>query len=305
MIPPAERGEDERVGSPPTDRVVAIVELLANQQQPSSVASIASRLELNRSTVTSILLTLERAGWAVRNADRTYTLGSGLIGVAEAVRRSLPQSDEFTDTIEALAERSGCGVALVMVGATELSFVTVVGGQGRIPPGVGVGVRLPLIAPVAAAVIAHRGAQARRAWLDTVPDEERVEFDNALTQARRDGVTVFGLGGADPKALDVLAEVVEMLAEHPRRAALRQRVFELLAGLNGNPYTTEQLAGNGPLSVSYLAAPVFDNGQAVYELQLGPLRAAVSAADRDRYISDLRATAEKLSSLRFGDDSSS
>lgn len=290
------RDDDGRAGSPPTDRVVAVVEFLAGQQQPSSVATIVSRLELNRATVTSILLTLEHAGWAVRRADRRYTLGPGLIGVAGAVRRLWPLSAECGETIAALAERTGCAAALALVGTTGLSFVTVVRGRGRIPAGVDVGVRLPLIAPVAAAVIAHRDAAAQRAWLASADEADRPLFAEVLTEVQRSGVAVFGLGDADPKALDVLADVVDLLAEHPRQAALRQRVFELLAGLNANPYSAEQLAAARPLSVSYLTAPVFDGGQPVYELQLGPLRGAVSAAERDSYIDELRAAAEQLSS---------
>lgn len=287
--------DDKRVGSPPTDRVVAVVGLLAAQSQPSSVASIASRLELNRATVTSILLALERAGWAARNDDRKYTLGPGLIGIADTVRRLWPLSTESAHVIEKLAERAGCGAGLALVGPTELSFLTLVRGRGRIPAGVGVGVRLPLIAPVGATVIAHRDVRARQAWLESAHGVGRDVLDDVLDQVRQHGVVVFGLGGPGLEALDVLAEVVDLLAEHPRRAALRQRVFELLTGVNGNPYTAEQLATTQPLSVSYLAAPVFDKGEPTYELQLGPLRRDVSAAERDRYIREIRATAQQLS----------
>lgn len=290
------RDEVERVGSPPTDRVVAIVELLADQQLPSSVASIASRLELNRATVTSILLTLERAGWVVRQPDRRYQLGPGLMGVAHAVRTLWPVPPERNHIIEQLSERAGCGAALALVRSAEMSFLTVVGDQGQIPAAVGVGVRLPLVAPVAAAVIAHRDSHARRTWLDTAQLSARQRSSDLLEQARRSGVVVYGMGQTDPAALDVLAEVVGMLAEHPRRAALRQRVFQLLTGLGGSPYTAEELATSDALSVSYLAAPVFDKGEAVYELQLGPLQDRVGASERDRFVRDIRATAEQLSS---------
>ncbi|MEB3023122.1 helix-turn-helix domain-containing protein [[Mycobacterium] crassicus] len=288
--------EVERVGSPPTDRVVAIVGLLADQQQPSSVASIASRLELNRATVTSILLTLERAGWVVRQPDRRYLLGPGLMGVADAVRALWPVSPEHTHVIEQLSERVGCGVALALVGATEISFLTVVGGQGQIPAAVGVGVRLPLVAPAGAAVIAHRDAHTRRRWLGTAPVPERQFLSDLLDQAKNGGVVVFGMGQADPAALDVLAEVAGMLTEHPRRAALRQRVLQMLTGVGGNPYTAEELDTSEALSVSYLAAPVFDKGEPVYELQLGPLQDQASAPERDRYIREIHATAQRLSS---------
>lgn len=295
MARPGERDTDERVGSPPTDRVIAIVELLAGQRQPSSVASVASRLDLNRATATSILLALERAGWAARQADRGYLLGPGLIGVAEAVRLLSPVSAKRAQAIERLADRVGCGAALALVGSTELSFLTVVRGRGQIPPGIGAGVRLPLVPPVAAAVIANREAVTRQSWLASAQPEDRVLLDRVLAEARQNGVVVFGLG-AHPETLTVLTEVVELLAEHPRRDTLRQRVFELLTGLRGQPYAAEQLRTSEPLPVSYLTAPVFDEGQATYELQLGPLRAAVSPAERDHYVREIRATAEGLSS---------
>lgn len=90
------------------------------------MASIASRLELNPSTLTSILLALERAGWAVRQPDLRYTLGPGLIGVAEAVRETLPLSERFTQAVGELAHRAGCGASLALVGTAEMVFLSVV-----------------------------------------------------------------------------------------------------------------------------------------------------------------------------------
>lgn len=287
--------DNERTESPPTDRVVAIVELLASQPEPSSTALIASRLELNRSTTTSILTALEGAGWVARRSDRRYTLGSGLIGVAEAVRKTFPLSDRFTDAMEGLAQRTGCGAALAFVSATELTFLEVIRGLGQIPGGVEIGFRLPLQAPAGVAVIAHRDPQVQRAWLDTAPTEYRPAIEDALAQVRGTGAAVFGLGESDPAVLDVLGEVAELLAEHPRRGALRRRVFGMLTGIGGSPYTAKQLGTSEPLSVSYLTAPVFDGERAVYELQLGPLRPAVGSDERAHYIDELITTAKALS----------
>lgn len=77
-------------GSPPTSRVVSVVELLAARPDGCSVAEVTASLELNRATVTSVLAELERTGWARRRADRSYVLGPGLLGVTEAVRAALP-----------------------------------------------------------------------------------------------------------------------------------------------------------------------------------------------------------------------
>lgn len=289
------RDDGDRTGSPPTDRVVAILELLAGQPEPSSVASIASRLELNRSTATAILLALEHAGWVARQPDRRYGLGPGLLGVAEAVRASLPVSTRFTAVLDELVDQTGCGASLAVVGATDMTFLSVARGQSRVPAGVGAGLRLPLVAPAGAAAIAYRDTGTQQAWLASAPADQRPAFADVLTQLRDNGVAAFSLGAADTKMLDVLGEVVEMLAEHPRRGALRQRALELLIGLGGSPYTAAQFASPAALPVSYLIAPVFDDdGCTVYELQLGPLQPAVSAAQRRSYADALRTAASKL-----------
>lgn len=287
--------DNARTGSPPTDRVVSIIELLAQQSEPSSVASIASRLELNRATVTSILLALERAGWVVRLADRSYTLGPGMLGVAEAVRNALPLPDNHTEVLHDLAHATKCGVSLAMVGATEMTFVSVVRGVGHIPGGVGVGVRLPLTPPAGASVIARRDAASRQQWLAGAPHELRLAFSNLLDQLGNDGVAIFDFGDSNPEVLGVLGDVAELLSEHPRRSALRQRVFETLVSLGGKPYRTAQLESPEPLPVSYLSTAV-DNaaGHPAYEIQLGPLNPSLSAADRARYIHELRSAAAKL-----------
>lgn len=292
------RRDGDRTGSPPTERVVAIVELLAGGSEPSSVASIAAKLELNRSTTTSILSALEDAGWVTRHEDRRYSLGAGLIGVADAVRRSLPLSRDFVAVVDELAQRAGCGASISLVSTTELTFLHVVPGQGQIPAGVETGVRLPLVAPVGAAVMAHRERDAQDAWLASSRTVDRSLLADVLSQVRRSGVAIFGLGDSDPEILTVLGEVVELLAEHPMRTELRQRALGLLLGLSGHPYTAEQLDTADDLAISYLTAPVSNSdGHVMYELQLGPLRPGVSALDRDRYCTEIRSAADKLNRL--------
>ncbi|OBI89108.1 hypothetical protein A9X01_14235 [Mycobacterium asiaticum] len=286
----------QRPGSPPTDRVVAVIELLATQHEPSSVASIASRLELNRSTATSILLALENAGWVTRQADRRYTLGAGLIAVADAVHQAFPVSAEINHELEELARRAGCGATLAWVGSTDMTFLASVPGRRKMPAGVTVGLRLPVGAPACAAVIAHRDLPERREWLATAKPDDRDILEDVLSQIQSTHVAVYGLGESDPKVLDLLGEVADLLAENPQRTSLRRRMFKLFGELAPIPYTAEQLASKQPLSIGYLAAAVFADGKASYELQLGPLLPAVGRSERERYISEIRATADKLSS---------
>ncbi|MFJ9367626.1 helix-turn-helix domain-containing protein [Nocardia sp. NPDC101769] len=76
----------ERKGSPPTDRVIAIVELLARSREPMLHRVIAERLRLSKSTTWQILTSLERAGW-VSKRDARYSIGDGLATTVAHARR--------------------------------------------------------------------------------------------------------------------------------------------------------------------------------------------------------------------------
>ena len=130
---------------------------------------------------------------------------------------------------------------------------------------------------------------------DNPPLADLLALDDALTQVCDAGFVVFGLGEADLEVIGVLTEITQLLAEHPRRSALRQQVYELLAKLAGNPYTATELATAEDLAISYLAAPVFVRSRAVYEVQLGPLQPSVGPANRSVYIDEVKAAAAALS----------
>ncbi|MUL63908.1 hypothetical protein BOO86_05475 [Mycobacterium sp. CBMA 234] len=290
--------DSSRVDSPPTDRVIAVLEFIAAEPQPVSVAAMASRLELSRSTVTSILAALGRAGWVTRQADRRYRLGPGLLRVAGAVQTQLTPSAAFADVLSDLADRVGCAISLALVGQSEMTMVSIAAGPGQVPAGVDAGIRLPMTAPLGASVMAFRDRQLQQDWMGTVPQAQRPMLQALLHQVRRNGVAVFGADGVALEILEVLGEVVGLLAEHPRSGALRQRLFEFLSKLSARPYTAEELASDAELSISYLSAPVFDrDGNAVYELQIGSLKPAVTRAERDRYLSEIRSTTAVLTKL--------
>src|SRR5207249_1441728 len=63
--------------SPPTDRVIATVSLLATHpDEPLSLAELTRRLGVNKSTGHAILTSLAASGWVLRDpARKTYRLG--------------------------------------------------------------------------------------------------------------------------------------------------------------------------------------------------------------------------------------
>ncbi|WFR74792.1 hypothetical protein P9209_04675 [Prescottella defluvii] len=85
-----------------------------------------------------------------------------------------------------------------------------------------------MLAPAGAAVLAFADEARQRRWLGTVPREAQAETAAVLERIRTTGVGVWGIGAADPGTLDVLADVVELLAADPSQHTLRARVLALL-----------------------------------------------------------------------------
>ncbi|PTR21867.1 DNA-binding IclR family transcriptional regulator [Rhodococcus sp. OK519] len=282
-------------GSPPTDRVVAIMELLAGRDDACTIAEVADALGLSRSTVGAVLGSLDTHGWARRDADLRYRLGPRLAGVGEAARVAAGVPAGLDAALARLAAQVDCGAALGVVTTSEMTFLAVDAGRGRLPAGISAGTGLPLRAPAGAAVIAFADPARRRAWLDTAPAAVRAETAEVLEQIRTTGVGMWGIGAADPGMLDVLAEVVEHLGEDPSRNALRGRVVDLLGSISGRPYSAADLASDRTHPVSYLVAPVFGaDGRPAWELQIGPLRSAVTRDERAHYMESLTRTAREL-----------
>lgn len=281
--------------SPPTQRVVSVLELLAAAPHPQTSAQIADSLALSRSTVGNVLSALRARAWVNRRTDLTYEIGPGLLRVAERQQSKLAGGDPLRTALHALANEVGCGVALIRVDRDEIRFVAVVENRGRIPAGISVGTRLPLIPPGAATVVAHSPDAVRRAWLAAADPGERAHYEQVLADVRTLGAAVWGVDTNSLATLDVLADVVEHLADDTASSALRERILALLGGISGNAYSTGELAREAALPISYLSAPVLDpSGDPVAELLIGPLRTAVPKPERDHYLAALTATARTL-----------
>ena len=81
--------------SPPTERVVATVSLLAARpDEPLSLAELTRRLGVNKSTGHAILTSLAAAGWVLRDPTRkTYRLGPALVALGRQAAASFPALD--------------------------------------------------------------------------------------------------------------------------------------------------------------------------------------------------------------------
>ncbi|MFC8381141.1 helix-turn-helix domain-containing protein [Nocardia sp. NPDC057272] len=285
--------------SPPTQRVVSVLELLADADEPQTSAQIADCLALSRSTVGNVLSALRARGWVNRRGDLTYELGPAFMRTAERERSKLTEDSSLHAALQGLAEDVDCGVALVVVDGAEILFSAVVENRGRIPAGISVGTRLPLIPPAAATIVAHSSDLLRQPWLAAAEPGDRVKFEQLLGDIHVVGAAVWGVDSRSVATLDVLADVVDHLAHDPVSRTLRERVLALLGEISGTAYRPAELDTDMALPISYVSAPVFgSDGDVLAELIVGPMRAAVSRAERDRYLAAVIAAAKVIPGLR-------
>lgn len=143
-----------------------------------------------------------------------------------------------------------------------------------------------------------RSEQERAAWLDTAPDAAAASGVALLDIVRTHRVAIFRPYSDDAGLVDVLADLLEVVGTDLLNPALRDRALRQLASLTSRPYTAAELAGDDALPVSYLTAPVFDaQGTARYEIQLGPLRAAVTRQERVAYVEAVQDAAQAIAAI--------
>src|SRR5690242_13893127 len=77
--------------SPPTARVVAVLNFLASHpQEQFGLSELARRLDLSKPTCLGIVTTLAEAGYLVRDAaEKTYRLGPALITLGHTAQESM------------------------------------------------------------------------------------------------------------------------------------------------------------------------------------------------------------------------
>jgi predicted transcriptional regulator len=137
--------------SPPTQRVVRILNLLARDpDQKLTVTAIARRLDLNLATCQAILATLADAGFIVRSSvDRTYTIGPALARLGDAARTLNPALAAVGEALEVLfretvsrAQRPSCATdtLLLLAGSarsrrSRCPLWPMVRGRCRLPSG--------------------------------------------------------------------------------------------------------------------------------------------------------------------------
>ena len=284
--------------SPPTERVVAVLDFLA--RHPSGrfgVSELARRVGLSKPTCLGIVSSLTERDYLVRDArDKTYRLGPALIALGHIAQESMRVDPAARAELRRLSALTGTTAGLSAVVDDRITVLELVG-----PPGADVGVRVGQSYPFAPPVglmfvlwddLAFRDWLAREPTIPLRTDTHRL--DRVIAECRSAGYLVERLTPAGRRLYALMAGMSSRLPDE-----LSALLRELIADIGERVYLRGEDAPHGQRrgvrhDISVISAPVFDHHQRqamVVSLQIGR---ALTDAEITKLAKALTATADVI-----------
>lgn len=278
--------------SPQTDRVVALLGLLAGDHDGASpaatpaaraltLAEVSRALGVHKATCHSMLAALTTAGWLRKDPVRkTYQLGPELVRIGDAAASRVPALDFARSAMADLASgaRGHC-IAFLPEGdhLTVVSQVRAPGGGGHPMP---VGTEFPLHPPYGAAAVCWAPGGQREAWLAEAPADVRPRYRRALARTAKRGYAI-GLHVFPDVRLQNLASLMRRTeAGGQPRGRVGALAGQLTDELMRRPeWFVTSLRPAATYQVSHVDAPIFaDDGRVALMLSVVPVDAAMTGA---------------------------
>jgi DNA-binding IclR family transcriptional regulator len=126
-------------------RGLEVLEFMAGRGGAATVSEAARFLDVDRSTSSRLLATLEGRGFVARGSEtQAYRLGSKLLVLSKVLLDSLSVASASQDDIQALADRTGEAAHVAILVGQEAVFVNHVDGHEALTISTSVGDRDPL-----------------------------------------------------------------------------------------------------------------------------------------------------------------
>ncbi|CAJ1495658.1 IclR family transcriptional regulator [[Mycobacterium] burgundiense] len=294
--------------SPPTARVVAVLEFLAGHPHDRfGLSELARRIGLSKPTCLGILTTLTDAGYLVRDTadngrDKTYRLGPALIALGHTAQESLRISPAARAELRRLSQTYQTTAALSAVVDDRITLLDLVGPSG-VDVGVRVGQSYPFAPPVGLMFVLWDD-DALRDWLAKSPTIPlRTESDrlaSVVAECRSCGYLVERLTPGGRRLYALMAGMPNALPDE-----LRALLGELVSDIGERVYLRDEAGAGGQrrrarTDISVISAPIFDHHQRqvmVASLHIGHALTDTEITKRAR---DLVASAEVITAQLGG-----
>lgn len=183
-------------GAKSFSRCINVLQLIADQAQPASIAELLSTIELTRPTLYRILSALEAEGLVLQNSDKRYQLGSRVISLAHRALAQTDIRDLARSALEQLRDTLGETVHLAIRNRDELVYVDKIESREVVRMASTIGTRVPFhSSAVGKAFLAALEVAQAHALIDALPMPliterstiNKESLKNYLKQAREQG----------------------------------------------------------------------------------------------------------------------
>lgn len=148
---------------PAVSRALALLERLAQQREPMTLARLASELALPKSSVHGLCNTLLTHGYLRRQDDGTFRIGPRVMTLAEAFVAGTNVADEFNGLWRDAAAAPDETIILSVLSGTEVVYIGARNGRQPLGLAFTVGMRLPAhLAATGKAMLAFHAPQQVR-----------------------------------------------------------------------------------------------------------------------------------------------
>lgn len=134
---------DQKYSVPALDRAHAVLTLLTEEPYKWKLSDLSKHLEISKSTLYSLLQTMERLQWINRDRNETYALGSTVGDFGSAYFRQFDLIEEFRRIAEPVMRRLQESVQLARLDGSDVLYLTKVEASSPVQMVSGPGVRFP------------------------------------------------------------------------------------------------------------------------------------------------------------------
>lgn len=287
--------------SPPTERVVAVLDLLvARHPKRFGLSELARELDLTKPTCLGIVTALTAGGYLAHDpVTKVYGLGPALIAAGRAAGDEFAIGALARRRLAELSEKYGTVCTASKVVGDQIVVLERTGPE-RAVASVKIGQTYPFAPPVGLMYVLWDGDEALAEWLNRPPTLpvrlDRAHLRRVVADCRRRGYLVESLTSAGMRLHSLMAGV----AAYDLPAEVRDLVGEVVSSLGERVYLGADLSPRGRHPVSVLAAPTFDRDgkqELVLTLYVGK---AITGAEIARRGTALVAAADRVTTEAGG-----
>jgi DNA-binding IclR family transcriptional regulator len=283
--------------SPPTERVIRLLELLARDPNEGlSLSELARRLDISKATGLGIVGALTRAGYLVRADDtKTYTLGPALLGLGRAASEAFTSLAFARPELRRLGQELGLAASVSTLVDDKIVLLDRTGPHGELDRMLQPGQRYPYTPPSGLVLAAWLSDQGIEQWLADYPE---VSMDASLEHLRALVDTARELGYLVERMSDVSVGALTLLAGldgHDLPAPAEDAIANMVSNLGDRHYVLRHLRRGGRYSVTFVTSPSFDqDGRPDLLLGLLVFRTNVSSEELAGYGDAVRKAAARV-----------